>query len=154
MFFIFTPTWGNDPILTNAFQMGWSHQLDPVSALFSQRLGVSFWLSMERWASHVILFCSLKRIPHAVHVYVHTGIIWYYYTFIYIVISIYICLYLVLNIYRGLHIILNNPKDLCKICDMFLGISEKCQAKKEKESVSDMVMSLADQTNLWSTKVW
>ena len=28
------------------------------------------------------------------------------------------------------------------------------QAKKEKESVSDMVMSLADQTNLWSTKVW
>ena len=78
MFFIFTPTWGNDPILTNVFQMGWSHKLDPVSALFSQRLGVSFWLSMERWVSHVILFCSLKRIPHAVHVYVHTGTIYLY----------------------------------------------------------------------------
>ena len=29
-FYIFTPTWGNDPvwILTNIFQMGWNHQLD------------------------------------------------------------------------------------------------------------------------------
>ena len=26
MFFIFTPTWGNDPILTHMFQMGWNHQ--------------------------------------------------------------------------------------------------------------------------------
>ena len=28
-FWIFTPTWGNDPILLiNIFQMGWNHQLD------------------------------------------------------------------------------------------------------------------------------
>ena len=27
IFIIFTPTWGNDPILTNIFQMGWNHQL-------------------------------------------------------------------------------------------------------------------------------
>ena len=26
MFFIFIPIWGNDPILTNIFQMGWNHQ--------------------------------------------------------------------------------------------------------------------------------
>ena len=25
--FIFSHTWGNDPILTNIFQMGWNHQL-------------------------------------------------------------------------------------------------------------------------------
>ena len=25
--FMFIPTWGNDPILTNIFQMGWNHQL-------------------------------------------------------------------------------------------------------------------------------
>ena len=31
IFFIFTPTWGDDPIwlnLTNIFQMGWNHQVD------------------------------------------------------------------------------------------------------------------------------
>ena len=28
IFFIFTPIWGNDPILTNIFQMGWNHQLE------------------------------------------------------------------------------------------------------------------------------
>ena len=27
-FFIFTTTWGNDPILTNIFQMDWNHHLD------------------------------------------------------------------------------------------------------------------------------
>ena len=27
IFFIFTPTWGNDPILTHIFQRGWNHQL-------------------------------------------------------------------------------------------------------------------------------
>jgi len=27
IFFIFTSIWGNDPILTNIFQMGWNHQL-------------------------------------------------------------------------------------------------------------------------------
>ena len=27
IFIIFTPTWGNVPILTNIFQMGWNHQL-------------------------------------------------------------------------------------------------------------------------------
>ena len=26
IFFIFTPTWGRFPILTNIFQMGWNHQ--------------------------------------------------------------------------------------------------------------------------------
>ncbi len=26
-FFMFIPIWGNDPILTNIFQMGWNHQL-------------------------------------------------------------------------------------------------------------------------------
>ena len=26
-FFIFTPIWGNDPILSNIFEMGWNHQL-------------------------------------------------------------------------------------------------------------------------------
>ena len=26
--FMFIPIWGNDPILTNIFQMGWNHQLD------------------------------------------------------------------------------------------------------------------------------
>ena len=29
-FVMFTPTWGNDPILTNIFQMGWNHQPDTI----------------------------------------------------------------------------------------------------------------------------
>ena len=29
IFFIFTPTWGNDPIWLIFFQRGWNHQLDP-----------------------------------------------------------------------------------------------------------------------------
>ena len=28
IFFIFIPTWGNDPIMTNIFEMGWNHQLE------------------------------------------------------------------------------------------------------------------------------
>ena len=30
IFVIFTATWGDDPNLTNIFQMGWNHQLDKV----------------------------------------------------------------------------------------------------------------------------
>ena len=32
IFFIFTPTWGNDLIWLNIFQMAWNHQLDVISA--------------------------------------------------------------------------------------------------------------------------
>ena len=34
IFFIFTPTWGDDPNLTKSFQMGWNHHLVGVFFVF------------------------------------------------------------------------------------------------------------------------
>ena len=51
-FFIFTPTWGNDPIwLINIFQMGWNHHLDKMLVLqilsfFSHRTKIG-WNSVQ-----------------------------------------------------------------------------------------------------------
>ena len=37
---MFIPYWGNDPILTNIFQMGWNHHLDKQLHAHTQRC---FW---------------------------------------------------------------------------------------------------------------
>lgn len=54
----------------------------------------------------------------------------YIYIFICLLYLVYFLIYI--YIYRGLHIILNNPKYLCKICDMFLGISENARPKRKR----------------------
>ena len=44
IFFIFIPSWGNDPILTNIFQRGWNHQ--PVFCSLSP---FSLWIIWWFW---------------------------------------------------------------------------------------------------------
>ncbi len=64
-FFIFTPTWGRFPILTNIFQLGWNHQLVftlsshfQTTWVFSHR-GLVYWskdCSVPQFHRHVFFF--------------------------------------------------------------------------------------------------
>ena len=56
MFFIFTPTWGNDPILTNIFQMGWNHQP-----------GMAINYKYQYNPSYPFIFGHLKGLPKPIY---------------------------------------------------------------------------------------
>ena len=43
IFFIFIPTWGNDPIWLIFFQMGWNHQLDNIDRFFFRKKKTNMW---------------------------------------------------------------------------------------------------------------
>ena len=54
MFFIFTPTWGNDPMWLIFFHMGWNHHLlNPMNMLHkSPQRGTIWWYSSQQWHSY------------------------------------------------------------------------------------------------------
>ena len=66
-FFMFTPIWGNHPILTNIFQMGWNHR--PVLILdffLLMNLHLLYWNCKDE--SPVNLFGSCwSRCDHGIH---------------------------------------------------------------------------------------
>ena len=56
IFFVFTPTWGNDPILSNIFQMGWNHQPDITLFLVSiSVLGIAPQLASRKPKKHLLM---------------------------------------------------------------------------------------------------
>ena len=61
IFFMFTPTWGNDPIWLIFFQRGWNHQLD-------EQWQKSLWfvLSYMRWTSAQFFFGIIHDQPTSI----------------------------------------------------------------------------------------
>ncbi len=51
--FVFTPTWGNDPIwLYNIFQMGWNHQIDDLGSYGDSPIVERVKSSVLQWGFH------------------------------------------------------------------------------------------------------
>ena len=73
LFFIFTPTWGNDPIwinLTNIFQIAWNHQLatiwrKPPTRWFERTSSKS--LVILETLQHLCWFPPLESPTHRIH---------------------------------------------------------------------------------------